>query len=214
VASRFPTRCRSSPWRSSRSRSPPAPLGDVLDREQERGGVVVGVEQPAGVEEHGAPAEAGEVVLDLVALDRHAPRDDLLEQVAQVGDVPLAVAELVEVAAEGVVAADPEGLVERAAGADDAQVAVEHEQGVADGVDDALRLDVAGAQEAVEVFQVHRSASRPVLVIPASLVGLHRPDPLVTTGRQARRHLRRAELVSETLKAGDGSTEPYLSVAQ
>jgi hypothetical protein len=61
----------------------------------------------AGVEEHGAPAEAGEVVLDLVALDRGAPGDDRLEQVAQVGDVPLPVAELVEVAAEGLVAADP-----------------------------------------------------------------------------------------------------------
>src|SRR3712207_8023559 len=50
-------------------------------------------------------------------------------------------AELVEVAAEGLVAADAEDLEEGAASGLHAQAGVEDEQGLPDGVDDALRLD-------------------------------------------------------------------------
>ena len=134
----------------------PALLGDVLDREQKGETVVVGVKQLAGVEEHDAPTQVRELVLDLVALDRQALGDHRLEQVAQIGDVPLPIAELVERPADGLVATDLEGLEERAAGGHDAEIAVEHEQGLAHGVDDALRQGVACPQEPVEVFQVYQ----------------------------------------------------------
>jgi hypothetical protein len=132
-----------------------AAVGDVLDREQERGAVVVEVEQLAGVEPHGAPAQAGDIVLDLVAFDRCALGDHRLEQMTQVGEVPLPVAELVQVAAESGVPVDAEDLEERAAGGHHAQFLVEDEQRLAHGVDDVLRLQVGDPQQAVEVLEVH-----------------------------------------------------------
>jgi hypothetical protein len=47
------------------------------------------MEQLAGGEDHPAPAQAWEVVLDLVALDDNALRDHVPEQEAQFRDIPL-----------------------------------------------------------------------------------------------------------------------------
>ena len=57
-----------------------------------------------------------------------------------------------------IVAVDLEGLVERAAGAVHAQGLVEDRQGVVDGVDHALGLDMLGPQQAVEILQVHAAS--------------------------------------------------------
>src|SRR5690348_13703332 len=76
-------------------------------------------------------------------------RNDLLEQLTQARDVPLAAAQLVEQTAFDLVGRHLEGEIERPAGGDDAQLAVEHDERLAHGVDDRM-LQFAPAIGAVE----------------------------------------------------------------
>ena len=94
-------------------------------------------------------------MLDLVALDGGALVDHRLEQVAQFGLVPWPVLELMELAAQDRVPIDAEGLEERTAGGHHAQLFIEDQQGLADRVDDVLRLDAGATEQAVEVVEVH-----------------------------------------------------------
>jgi hypothetical protein len=50
----------------------------------------------AGVEEHDAPADGGEIVLHLVVVEGRLLGKDGLEELPQLGDVPLLVAEVVD----------------------------------------------------------------------------------------------------------------------
>ena len=54
------------------------------------------LEQPPGVEQQGLPADVLELLLHLVAFQAVVLGQDLLQEPAQLGDVPLAVAEVVE----------------------------------------------------------------------------------------------------------------------
>ena len=94
-------------------------------------------------------------MLDLVALDGGALVDHRLEQVAQVGVVPLPVLELIEMAAQDRVPVNAEGLEERTAGGHHAQLLIEDQQGLADRVDDALAPGHGRPEQAVEVVEVH-----------------------------------------------------------
>src|SRR6185312_417421 len=89
------------------------------------------------------------IVLDLVFFHRRMLWNDLLEQLAQRRDVPLAAAQLVEQAAFDLVGRHFEGEIERPARGDDAHLAVEHDERLADGVDDRM-LQLAPAIGAVE----------------------------------------------------------------
>ena len=96
------------------------------------------VEHLAGVQAHGALSEVGEFMLDLVALHHALLGYDFLEQHAELRNVPLAIAQRVKRPALGVVGLDPEGRIKGAARGDHAQLLVEHKNGLADGVDNAL----------------------------------------------------------------------------
>ena len=126
--------------------------GDVGEGQQDRPVGAGLVEQHAGVEQHGASAQAGKVVLDLEVVHRRMLGKDRLQQDPQCRDIPLTVAKVVEHAATGVFGIDAKGFVERAAGGHHPQVGVEHQQGLVDGVDDGLRqgLGVSDRQERVE----------------------------------------------------------------
>ena len=91
-------------------------LADILDGEQDEAVMVAGAENLARIDQHGAPANGREIVLDLEAFDRRAMRDHAFEQSAQRGNIPLPVAEVVDQAAFGLVGAGAEGLVEGAIG--------------------------------------------------------------------------------------------------
>jgi len=75
---------------------------------------------------------------DLEVVEVALGGEDVPEQGEQRREVPLAVAKFTDEAALRVLGHRLEGLVEGAVGGLDAQVAVEDEQGVADGVADVL----------------------------------------------------------------------------
>ena len=94
-------------------------------------------------------------LLDLVAVHDRVLRQDPLQQQAQLGNVPLAVAEGVDRPALDVLAVHPEGQEERAARGDDAQILVEDQQRLADRVDDRLRQGAAVFDTAERVRIAH-----------------------------------------------------------
>ena len=104
-------------------------------------------------------ADHRERVLQFEVVEHGAGGDDVFEQGAQVGDVPLAVAQFVDEPALGLTGRDVERLVEGAVGRADAQGGVEDEERLADRVHDVLCvvLEVVGQRSAVH--HAHRSAS-------------------------------------------------------
>ena len=91
-----------------------------------------------GVEQHGAAAQCREVMLDQEFFDAGVLRQDLVQQLAQARDVPLAVAQIVEECADRFARRDAERAVEGAIGAFDMQLSIEHQQRLAHGVDHVL----------------------------------------------------------------------------
>jgi hypothetical protein len=73
-----------------------APLGNVLDGEQDGGVAVLLIEHLAGVEQHGAPPEDREVLLNLESIHHGVLRGDVAEQRTKLRDVPLAVAQRID----------------------------------------------------------------------------------------------------------------------
>ena len=83
----------------------PPGRGDVLDGEEDEFRVIAGPTDLAGVQEHPPPADALEVVRDLEVAERAVLGEDVLEEGPQLGDVPLAVAQLVDEPALGLLGA-------------------------------------------------------------------------------------------------------------
>ena len=113
-------------------------LGDVLDHEEDDPRLAGHPLDLAGVQQHDAPADGGEIVLDFVIVERCLEREYRFQEFPQLGDVPLLVPEIVDELPDGFFGLRLENLVERAAGGDDAQVLVQGYQGFANGIDDAL----------------------------------------------------------------------------
>ncbi len=90
----------------------------------------------AGVEQHHPAADHREGVLQLEIVEDGTLGDDVFEQRPQVGDVPLAVAQLVNEAVLGLFGGDVKGLIESAVGGADAQGGVEDQQRLAHRIDD------------------------------------------------------------------------------
>ncbi len=69
-----------------------------------------------------------------------APRSEAIEEVAQCRAIEAAVADRVELPAHGLLGLDQKGVVERATCGDDAEFVVEHDERLADGVDDVVGI--------------------------------------------------------------------------
>ena len=110
----------------------------VLYRQKNGGGRTILVKHPAGIEQHHAPADRREFVLDLIGLDGAALRNDVFEERPEPGNVPLPVAQVENQLALRLAWRHRESPVERAARGNHAQVRVEHEKRLAYGVDDGL----------------------------------------------------------------------------
>src|SRR6185437_5675845 len=65
----------------------------VLYRQKYGGGRTIFIKHAAGIEQHHAPADRGEFVLDLIGLDGAALRNDVFEECAEPRNVPLPVAQ-------------------------------------------------------------------------------------------------------------------------
>ena len=110
-------------------------LADILDGQQDGTVMVAGAEYLARIDQHRAPANRREIVLDLEPFDRCTMRDHALEQGAQGGDVPLPVSQFVDVTSLGLVGAGAERLVEGAIGRGDVEISVENDERAGDGLD-------------------------------------------------------------------------------
>jgi hypothetical protein len=92
----------------------------------------------SGVEEHHASADRWKFVLHLIGLDGAVFRDYLFEYIAKSRNVPLSIAQKVELSALRVPRLYREGLVKGATCGNYAQVSVEHDKGLPNSVDDGL----------------------------------------------------------------------------
>ena len=105
-------------------------------------------------------------MLDFVALHHALLGNNFFQQHAKFWNVPLAIAQRVKKPAFGVLGADLECRLERAACGDHAQVLVEDKNGLADGVDNALR-QCPGVSDGGELFpeagSLHNASPRSFL---------------------------------------------------
>jgi hypothetical protein len=113
--------------------------GDVLEDQQHAMGMVAGLRDFPGVQVEDTAAETRKIILDLETFDRLVLRKHLLHQMAERRHVPLVLAQLGNAPPMRLRRGDPEYLQERLARGHDRHVVFEHDQGIADRVDDALR---------------------------------------------------------------------------
>src|SRR5580693_1626068 len=97
------------------------------------------VEHLAGIQEHRAAPYAGEIMLDLVVVHDAMLRHDTFEEKPQLRDVPLTVAQRVERPPYRIGLRDLESQIERPARGEHAQVLIENEERLVNGVHDGLR---------------------------------------------------------------------------
>ena len=100
----------------------------------------------AGIEQHHPAANDRKGVLELKVVEDGTLGDNILQQGPQVGDVPLAVAQLVNEAVLGFFRRDVKGLIESAVGGPDAQGGVEDQQRLTHRIDDVLGVGFDGLQ--------------------------------------------------------------------
>ena len=117
----------------------------ILDGQQDQRLLGRPVGDLAGIEPQHLPPEAREVVLHHKVLDDRVVRQDVLQELAQGGDVPVAVAQVIEQAALSLGGRDLEHRVERAVRGLHAQAGIEDQQRLADRVDEALGIGLGRA---------------------------------------------------------------------
>ena len=111
-----------------------ASLGDIFYRRQKRRADAPLVEYHARVEQHQASTELWKLVLDLVCVDDVMFRNDIFQELFQRGNIPPSVGQVVEHPALGRPGFAAERLVKGTARGHHAQVAIEHHEGLANGV--------------------------------------------------------------------------------
>ena len=114
-------------------------LGYVFYRQQEGRGRAVLVEHLSRVEEHHAPADGWEFVLHLIGLDGAVFRDHIFEDSPQSRNVPLPIAQQVELSALRVPRLHRESPVKGSTRGNYAQVSIENDKRLPNGVNDGLR---------------------------------------------------------------------------
>src|SRR3989344_151502 len=110
-------------------------VGDIEQGEQDFSPVVF-IPYLTRVYEQRAHAHRGKMVLYLVPFDGRILRNHLFEKGAQRGNAPLAVVEVVKKFALRIFVRQSEFFIERAACGDDAQLLIQNNQWLPDGVDD------------------------------------------------------------------------------
>ncbi len=118
---------------------PPA-VGNVFDGEKNQVWVRGLRREPAGVEQHVPSPESDEGVFNLEVFNRMAVAQDLGEERAQSGDVPLPVAQVVDELALRLFFRDMEVPVESGVGRADPQASVENHERLSQGRNDILSV--------------------------------------------------------------------------
>ena len=94
----------------------------------------------ASVQEHHPAPDGREVVRDLEIVEGCLLGQDFFKQAAEAGDIPLAVAQVVDQLALSVVTRDLEGPIKGAVGRPDSQLSVENQQRLPHRLDNVLRI--------------------------------------------------------------------------
>ena len=115
-------------------------LGDVLDAQKNRFCIVPHSEERARIQEHGAAANAWEIMLDLEILKRGVLRQYFFQEAPERGNVPLTASQFAEQFAFGLLRRHPKGLIKGAIGRLHAQLRVQHQKRLAHRVHDVLGI--------------------------------------------------------------------------
>src|ERR1035437_6960525 len=97
------------------------------------------IEHLTRIQEHDAPPNSGEITIDFVSLDRRMIFSDRFENCAKLRDIPLTIVNLINQMPPDILIDELEGLIEGPARGDDAQIVIEHQKRVANGIDDGVR---------------------------------------------------------------------------
>lgn len=135
-------------------------IGCVHDGKQHGMAAIIRMVQPARSQDHRSVTKPGEIVLDLIIDNGGRLGDHFQKQSTQAGNIPFAVAKLVDAVPNCLITTNFEGLEKGAAGILDAKTFVQHQQRISDGIDNALRLNVAHTEQAIKIFRIHREQSR------------------------------------------------------
>src|SRR5688500_1045250 len=103
---------------------------------------MVAASELPSVEQHYAPPDAREIVLQPEVIEAAAGRDDVLQKRSQRRLAPLAVAELVDQPPLRHLRSYLERSVESSIRAADAQTTIENNQRLANGINDVLRVSL------------------------------------------------------------------------
>ena len=115
-------------------------FGDVVDRQQDLASPRRPIANFAGIQQQEPAPELRELDLDLVILDRSGLGADPIEEAAQPRNFRVAIVGQPHHLADGFLGVEREILVEGPVGGNDPQFLVEHDQRLADRVDDAVGI--------------------------------------------------------------------------
>src|SRR5581483_1368729 len=116
------------------------------DREKNEVGTAATAPDGTGVQQHHPRTSRGELVPDLEVRHDRTARKYLPEERAQTRNVPVAIPELVDELPGGLLRGDVERLVEGSICRMDAEVRVEHEKRLPNGIHDRLGVEPGLAQ--------------------------------------------------------------------
>ena len=146
-----------------------APLGDVLDRQQHHPAGRALVPNRKGIELEGALSQPGKFPLELETLHRHVLGDHGFEELAQAGNVPLAVGQVEQAAAVGLDRVLFEDFIETTAAGQEPQRVVEHEEGLGQGINDRHREGLRLGHILKHIHGVAPSGGSVALLSPPTL---------------------------------------------
>ena len=119
-------------------------LSDVFDRYHDLAGCLMLPADLLGIQQQHASAERWQFDFDLMILYGGVLRLEQAESAAERRHIQTVVADVSKMLAKRLLRHHGEGTVEGAVGIDDAQLLVEHDQGLAYGVDNAIRPRIGG----------------------------------------------------------------------
>ena len=130
------------------------PLGGVLHRKQEQLAVDARLGELAGVEEHRAATNGGKVVSNLEIPELRVLWNDVFQQASQLGNVPLAVAELVQQPALRLYFRGSERAEKRPVGHLHMEILVENQQGLSHRLHDGFCKGLDFLQDRLSAFTI------------------------------------------------------------
>ena len=212
-----------------RNRLRPPVLGHVLKRQEDEWRGALQRVHTTGVEEHHPVPDRGELVLDLVLLDRVVAGEDIFQKCPQRGNVPLSAPQVVEEPVQRLLGLDLERLIEGPIRRLHPQVVGEDEERLPHRIHDALGV-LAGFLEAhlgalglVDVSQNRHGAVDLVLGGPVGADAEHVPAAVSVAYLALLRlngvdHLRDQRLqvgqIEDQLELADGASDVGRQKAQ